>query len=301
MTLLWTMLACGPKTLATDPVLGLAPVEVLERLGQQDDVLWVERTGGSPRAVRRYNLEVGSEASLVLAMDMDMTVDIDGLVVPMVLPRMEIGLDSVVTGSNAMGFEVTADVTRCDAVGRPGADEAVVAALADTLGEMVGLRTVSTFSPTGTALGAHTSVPADASAELRGHVDSVNDSLSQLGLILPDQAIGAGAVWTRATRVGEDSFPLVMVTRSELISASRDVLEVRTEVSQFRVDPDAAPQAGTQVLRFEAGGQGATTQSMREAVPRTSHFAVSMALDLSADGQRMSNDTTMISTLTRLP
>jgi len=283
--------AVAEPTKAPEPTpVGDAPVAV--KAGPA--TIKVIEAGADPKIELALKPTAGTTQSALMTMTMEMQMNVAGQDVPMKLPPMKMGMSTTVDevrdgGDVAFTFKVdSADVGEAADV-----MPAVVEAMKAAIGKVVGMGGKSVIDPHGTVKEASFSLPADAPPEMKQVVDSFQQSLNQMSIPFPAEAVGVGGKWQSTTKLEQQGMKVDQVATYEVVSIEGSVLKLK-----FSMQHTAPPQAmalpqmpagvSAKLNEFSGSGMGEATIDLSKVLPTATEAknTMSMAMTVDQGGQK---------------
>ena len=253
------------------------------------------KPGAEPRQVVRYQLVKGVKSTIELAVDVELAAGSMGGPVPTLVMTMEIGADDVLPDGRMV---VRSTVTKVVAHDRPGSKLS-----ADTMsqqaGMLVGIGVVGTLSPNGTLSNAHLDFGAKVfPPEMQSQLGSLTKGFEKVALALPDQPVGAGAVWRTKKEIEESGAHMTAITTIELDAIDHATLAL-TRTAEVTGPDQTLQQMGVEVTMKHISGKG-TGKGKLDLSRMVFDGEMSDELhdELSGGGQTMPATMTMRSTYT---
>ncbi len=206
---------------------------------------------GSQR-VLRYHLAKGVKTPLELAMDVEMIAGGRGGKLPTLVMTMEIGADDVLPDGTAK-----LRMTVIDAQVRDRAGSAVPAGPMRALtAAMIGAVFTASLSPDGKLADAKFDAPKTLPAAVTAQLTQLTQSIEQLAMRLPGEAVGVGAKWSSRRTVTQNGLAMVTVTTVELTAIEGERVTFTTSSTLSAPDQNVQ-QDGVSITIKDVGGGGA--------------------------------------------
>jgi hypothetical protein len=286
---------CTDKTGAFDKAkwLDCAPTDTVA-------ISVINQGSGEAKALR-ISADPGHSENNRLTMDISMTMTMGPMgKMDMPLPTMIIDMRTEVLSVEENGnLTSTVEVAAVDVGVATGMMAGMEGELKATLQEMVGLKGEIVTSPTGFVVSGGFEAPPNASKEVLEQLKSMNDSLGNSSVPVPEGAIAPGAIWETLMRDSSSGMDIVQHTRAELVSWEDDDAIIKLTLTQMLVDmspnlPDMPPGAEVDIKRFESTGTGdiRMRKGFVNPVDATSTVHLEMDMSVTAEGQTMDMDMT---------
>jgi hypothetical protein len=260
----------------------------------------VSSTGAQPRTALRYKLAAGTKETMLVATGIGISMVMEGMSMPaMELPTMKMTADLAVTSVTPAG-DITYDMAYTDmtAEALPGTDPSVATMMQAAAGGIKALKGSFTVSDRGIIKSSTLNMDAITDPTLRQTLSAVSSSLQSLSMPLPAESVGVGAKWevrqaTKAT--GAVTFQRI---ECELVSVDAQAATIKMKMEQIvppqAISNPAVPGVTMNVEKAAGAGEGTTTVRFGSLVPTSemsSNIAMTMAMDLNGQTQRITADT----------
>ncbi len=257
--------------------------------------------GAEPRRVLRLQIKPGDKQTLAMTvktgMDMGMG---EAAGQAMQLPTIQMAMDVTITGVSAEG-----DIAYAMTIGETSlADEAgalpqVAEAMKASLNSIKGLTSKGTTSNRGISKETELKVPAGADPQTRQSMEQMKDSMSNMTVGLPEEAIGPGAKWEVSKVVKSQGMTINQTTTFELLSIEGDLLKVKSTIAQQaanqKIQSPAMPGLNLDLTKMTGAGSGEITFDLTRLLPTLattkSHSEVSMGVNIGGQNQTMTRKT----------
>jgi len=248
--------------------------------------------GTEPRTQLRFAPEAGSSETATMAMGMDMEMKVQDQTIPIKMPQfiMKMGVDITSVDKESGDFSYKLDLTDAT-VGEgagPGVDATVVETMRDMLQKMKGMSGTATVTARGNVQSANFTVPPNAPAEIRQVIDSFQQSMQQISVPFPEEAVGVGAIWQVTSVVEQSGMKLGMVSVFELKTKDGESVTVSHQIKQSAdaqyVEAPGMPagsRAKLKMLKGEGSGEG--TFKFTKVLPQTFTSRLALALDMEVE------------------
>jgi len=250
----------GSAAAATSPT--LAPVP-------SPTVTLVDGGKGTKRKLR-YRYAAGTKDSARMTMDMKMAMSMNGQAMPSPpIPTMVLSLDTVITGVDKDGAARYEMTLHRSATPTEGADE-MARAMDKALSALDGLVGRATITDRGHHRDLHYDIPEGADPQARQMIQQMEGSMSQIGALLPDEAVGVGAKWDVRSRIVQNGIALDQVSQFELLAfdgvAGTVKVTVTGQADLAALDRSQIPP-GAELKDVRSTGVGETRFDLRRMMP----------------------------------
>jgi hypothetical protein len=250
--------------------------------------------GAEPRKVLRLHPSPGDKQTLSLTMKMAVETKMGEVETPaMKLPAMTINMDVTVKDVSDKGdiaYElVMGDTSIAD---EPGAMAQAVEAIKSALAGVKGMSATGTMSSRGFSKVTEFKVPPGADPQARQLMDQMKDSLSQLAVPLPEEAIGPGAKWEVRMPIKSQGMTIDQTAVCELVSLEGERLTTRRTITQRasnqKIENPAMPGMKLDLTKMTGKGTGELSLDLGKLLPSagTTDFHSETAMGLNMGGQK---------------
>jgi hypothetical protein len=229
--------------------------------------------GAEPRKVLRLHPSPGDKQTCALTLKIGMTTRIaeaqaPGMSLPAVKTTMEVTIKSVSPDGDITYEMVLSDASVAeDAETMPQTAEVTKASMA----KFKGLVSTGTMSNRGFRKSTETSAPPGADAKAKKLLDEMNDALSSLATLLPEEAVGAGARWEVASKLKSRGVTIDQTTTYQLVSIEGERVTTKVTTTQRAanqiIQSPTIPQLKTDLLKMAGRGTGEITFDLGQLLP----------------------------------
>ena len=263
-----------------------------------EPVLKLVEAGAEPRTALRFAPAAGTAEVATMTMTMKMEMDLQGQKIPVAMPPfvMKMGVDITEVAANG---DFTYKMALKEATVGEDTTGAVNGAVLDQMrgliGKMQGLGGDATVNARGAIIKSSFVVPPEAPQELKQVMDSLQQSMGQISVPFPEEAVGVGAKWEVTTEVAQGGMKIGMVSKFELKSIEGNVVTIAHEIVQTagaQVIQGPGMPEGTKatLLNLNGGGRGEGVFKLDGVLPTSFATAMTIALsmEVEAAGQKQS-------------
>ncbi len=251
--------------------------------------------GAEPRKVLRLHPKAGDKQALGVTMKMAMNIKAGEMPEQaMKLPAITIPMD-VTVKSVADNGDITYEMVMGEASisDEPGAAPMVAEAM------KYGLTGTGIVSNRGITKSVEMKMPADADPQIRQVMDQMKESFSNVGALLPEEAVGPGAKWEARMALKSQGMTIAQTLRYQLASIEGERLAAKIEISQSsanqKMQNPAMPGVKVDLTRMEGTGTGDLTLDLAQILPlqMTMDLHSEMSMGMSIAGQKQAMSMTM--------
>jgi len=242
--------------------------------------------GTGPLQVLRLTPKLGQKEQLVLTTQLSVGTSFSADQAPATtnLPSLALSCELEVTSVDQDGAFVTQlKVLAGGFEEDPAFPVDAAVELATTAEPLIGLTATSRTSDRGLVLAADVHVPSSATAPTRQLIENLKETLTQLALPLPVEAVGVGARWRVVSDLVTSGVRMRRTVMVELIELTGPNITLRTNVSQTapRQLLKLADTPATTIVTltsYEGRGEGELSLDLGRLVPDASHAMLSVQL-----------------------
>jgi hypothetical protein len=253
--------------------------------------LQIVSAGDAPRQLLRYRPPIGSQQKLEVSIDIDLRAQEMGGPMPTLVIAMTVGIDALLpTGQ----MRVRATIDDVSTHERPD-NKVRASAPAGPLEPLEGLAIDALLSPGGRLAGASVDRGGRTlSPDLEAQLASLVGNFEQTMMPLPDEPVGAGAVWRSSRVVNHDGMKLVAVNTITVTGLADDVLSytIDTDIhGQDQVVAQGDSRIAVTDIVGSAGGKGSIGLATMRV---TSELLAELRSEMKADDDETATRMTMV-------
>lgn len=250
---------------------------------EQAQVKLVE-AGSSPRQTFRFQPKVGSKQSFVMLMNMQQKMVVGGNAMPTpVLPTQKftiaVEVADVSTEGDIRSDWIYQDIEILDEGDTP---KAVADKMRELMKPLAGMSGSVVVSNRGFTKKVNFEMPQGVEPQLRQMLSGMMDSMDKLSAPVPEEAIGAGAIWKVNQQVTANGLSLDQVATYKVVSIDKQGYHLDIGVEQVAKEqwinpPNLPPTTKIKLRSLDSSGTGTMTLASELLMPRDSD------LDLKSD------------------
>jgi hypothetical protein len=276
-----------------------------------EPVLKLIEAGAEPRTALRIAPTAGTSEVATMTMKMTMEMDLQGQKIPVAMPPfvMKMGIDiTEVAASGDFTYKMALKEATVGEDPSGAVNPAVLEQMRGLIGKMQGLGGEATVNARGAVVKSDFVIPPDAPQELKQVMDSLQQSMGQISVPFPEEAVGVGAKWEVTTEVAQGGMKIGMVSKFELKSIEGNVVTIAHEIvqtagAQVIEGPGMPAGAKATLLNLNGGGRGEGVFKLDGVLPTAfataMNIALSMEVDAAGQKQALSMKTDLDLKLTR--
>jgi hypothetical protein len=257
--------------------------------------------GAEPRAVLRLHPKAGDKQTLGATMKMAMNIKAgempeQAMKLPAITIPMDVTVKSVADNGDITYEMVMGEASLSD---EPGAAPMVAEAMKSSVSKLNGLTGTGIVSNRGITKSVEMKMPADADPQIRQVMDQMKESFSNVGALLPEEAVGRGAKWEARMALKSQGMTIAQTLRYQLASIEGERLAAKIEISQSsanqKMQNPAMPGVKVDLTRMEGTGTGDLTLDLAQILPlqMTMDLHSEMSMGMSIAGQKQAMSMTM--------
>jgi len=263
-------------------------------LAKAAPVVAIVHAGSGPTAPLRLGMAAGQSQSMDVVWAMSMTMNMDGLAVPMDVPPVKIQLEA--TASEETDGDKIVYLSRVKSLGLQAAGGApsnpMLASMEAEMKKLAGVVTQVVISRSGAPISTEWTELGEASESM---VRELTSAMNQALVVFPATAVGVGAKWTVTEDVVERGVKLKRKTVLELTERDGSKVWLSLTMSADLLSPEVhspeLPAGSTATMTaFEMNGSGTVVMDLAQLFPLKSDVSVGVktSMAVSAAGQTMS-------------
>jgi hypothetical protein len=254
--------------------------------------------GAEPRAVLRLHPKTGDKQTLGMTMKIAMNIKAgempeQAMKLPAITMPMDVTVKSVADNGDITYEMVMGEASLSD---EPGAAPMVAEAMKSSISKLNGLTGTGIVSNRGITKSVEMKIPADADPQIRQVMDQMKESFSNVGVLLPEEAVGPGAKWEAKMPLKSQGMTIAQTLRYQLAAIEGERLAAKMEISQSaanqKIQSPAMPGLKVDLTRMEGTGAGDLTLDLAQVLPSQltmdMHSEMSMGMNIAGQKQTMS-------------
>lgn len=254
--------------------------------------------GKGKRQKLRYKVQPGTSERLRMDMDMSMRMSMGGQAlhdvrVPVTRFLMDIDVTDVTAEGHVRYRFRHAGVELLDT---PGVQPEVRAAMQQALSGMESMRGHALVTDRGVVLEGGFEAGSLADPQLQQFLSSLEQSIQQMSVPLPAEAVGVGAKWEVRSRIEANGMTFHQTARFQLVELAGDRFKCKITITQTAKAqpiqaPGMPPGAHAELVSLKGAGTGEMDVHLDRLTP-TSHanLATDMKMRMQAGGQSLEMD-----------
>lgn len=285
---------------APQPAGGEAPTPALAG-GITPPTIEVLSTGAEPRQQLRFAPTAGQVDVMKMVMTMTITIDMGN---GMALPAQT---TPAITMYNTSTVETVAEGQITQKVvfdryemGEAGAEGAMMAAaMGQAFDQMKGFEQRMMYDARGTVLSGDLSLPPGMDPQMAQSLESVNQSLEQAMLRLPEEAVGVGAKWKEISTIKNNGLEIEQTAEYTADKIDGNKVSVSSVITQSpktkKIEVPNMPGATVDLVEFDSKGTGKIELELDHMIPLSGQSTMDTSLTVEADagGQKQKVKTTI--------
>jgi hypothetical protein len=250
--------------------------------------------GAEPRKALRIHAAPGNKQTLGLtakmALDMGMG---GGSGQTMKLPAIQLTMEATVKSVSSdgdMAYEIViADASVAD---EPGTLPQIAEAMKAALGSVKGLASTGSMSSRGISQGGDMKLPPGADPQMRQSMDLIKESLSNISLPLPEEAVGSGAKWEVKQALKSQGMTIQQTATYQLASVEGERVIVKGSMVQTAADQKiqnpAIPALKMDVAKMTGEGNANLAFDLSRLLPSraTAESRAEISMEMNVGGQK---------------
>ncbi len=243
--------------------------------------------GAEPRQLLRYDLGAIQPQSLNMDMTMSMTMSTPFGDMSTPLPTVRSVLSVTGATPTDRGARVNMVIERFEVLPREGVEPMMLQMLQGTLSQMANIAGWMEIDDRGNVLDGGFDY-GGADPAIAQQMQSMQDSLRQVAVPLPEEPVGVGARWESTAGVDANGISVTQVASFRVDEISASGVRFTTSVSQTaetQTITDAATGMAMELASLNASGTGTSTLQLNTVVPTaTASMSLTMVMRQSGAG-----------------
>jgi hypothetical protein len=257
-------------------------------------------TGSEPRQPLRFAPSAGQVDVMKMVMNMTISIDMGGMALP-AQTTPPITMYNTSTVETVAAGQITQKVVfdRYE-MGDAGPESAMmVAAMGKAFDQMKGFEQRMVYDARGAVLSGDLSLPPGMDPQMAQSLESVNQSLEQAMLRLPEEAVGVGAKWKEVSTIKNNGLEIEQTAEytAEAIDGNKvSVTSVITQAPKTKtIEVPNMPGATVDLIEFDSKGSGKIELELDHMIPLSGQSTMDTSLTIEADagGQKQKIKTTI--------
>jgi hypothetical protein len=250
--------------------------------------------GDEPRQVLRLHPKAGEQQTVVMTVKVSMGVEMPNAPLQMAkLPAMVITLAASppsVLPDGDVQFDLV--IQDADVAAEPGNTPEMLDAMRAQLSVVKGLAVTRVATCRGFTRKTELKIPPGSSDAVRTAMEEMKESFATTEVLLPEEAVGAGARWEIKRKIRTGGMTLDQTTACRLESAEGNVIVTKATIQRRagsqKIAHPMMPQAKVDLVKFSGSGSAALTVDLERILPTqgTIEDATEMTLGVDAGGQK---------------
>lgn len=213
--------------------------------------LQIVSSGNEPRKLLRYHIAKGTTQGLELTVDMTLNAGEMGGPLPTVVMSMLLAAEDV--GADG---SVKLHTTVVDAVAKDRAESKVAAtALSGPLDAMKGIAMTATLASNGRISKSQVEGAKQLPPDVQAQLNALTSSFENVLMTLPNEPVGAGAVWRSSRAIEQNGLKLTSVNTFAITAIDGDTVKYTIDTEVHGADQQVT-QGGTTVEIKDITGTG---------------------------------------------
>lgn len=224
--------------------------------------------GTGAKQILRFTPAEGLEEVMTMTMDMAMAIDLPAGMgsQDQKMPTMKMTIANTVESVDENGdIHYAFEYRGAEVVDTPGVDPMVLGQMRQAMAAMEG----TTGSGVVTSRGVSKSFTQDLDPEL-AQMMNMGGEFNQYLTLLPEEAMGVGAIWEVHTDMDQQGLKLTQIARYTVISMDGDMVKLKTEITQTAAAQKFAPAGSPMEMDLQSmnsTGVGESSMSLKRMMP----------------------------------
>lgn len=252
--------------------------------------------GAEPRRELRYQFKPTGTVTMVMGMKMSMSMQFGEIQSPMTsMPRMENRMEIKTETLDPDGnLQYSFTLTKSGIAEGEDANPQIQAVLEKDLKAMEGMTGSATVTPRGLTKEAEINIPPTAPKSIEQMIQNLKQSIRQMSIPLPEEAVGVGAKWEIQSDVKNADISLTQTMLATLEAMDESSCKIKVAMKQSAEEqelkaPTLPPGATLTLKSLASDGDTSLDIDLTSLVPK-SHGEISSTsvMEVDQNGQQQS-------------
>lgn len=247
-------------------------------------------TGSGPKTKLRFSPKKGQVELMQLTMTMEISLDFGAAMPAQTQKTPPLKLVNKAETLEVSDSKITERIVfdRFEVDASAAGDAAMAAAMQKAMGEMKGFEQEMVYDRRGTVLEGELKVSPDANPQLAQSLENIGNTLEQVMVRFPEEAVGVGAKWTETSELDNSGAKIEQVATYELTEVEGDAITLETTIEQtpktkdFK-PPGMPPNVKVELVEFDSKGEGRIVYNLGNMLPDEGESKMDTKVKVAAD------------------
>lgn len=245
--------------------------------------------GADPKAELRYDIPVGMAQGTTMSMKMDSSQTMNGMAMPsQAIPEIRTPFSVKVDERSGADTKYQITMGEMEVVDDGSVPKQMIDMMRSMFAGTGGTVLRGVFDTRGVHKDIQIDTPNDAGPAMREQMSQSADSMKQMSMPLPEEAVGIGAKWTVEKEVESNGMKMKQTATCTLKERTGGTIVLDVKIHQS-ADPQAitnpqAPQMEIHLDALEGTGQGTMKIDLARMMPRESTMESSTKISMTVQG-----------------
>ncbi|NVB36463.1 hypothetical protein G6O69_01375 [Pseudenhygromyxa sp. WMMC2535] len=247
--------------------------------------------GSGDKKLLRFAPKVGQVERMEMTMTMEISLDFGAMMPPQTqkTPPMKM-VNKAETTAVADGKITTRVIFESFDVDTTaaGANAAMAEAMKTAMTQIQGFEQLMTYDDRGGVLEGDLKIPAGADPQVAQSLQNLGNTLEQVMIHFPEQAVGTGAKWRETVELDNNGMQIKQVSEYELVEIDGDTIKLESSIEQEPASkdfeaPGMPPGVEVDLVEFDSKGKGEIVYALGNMFPESGKSNMDTKVSLSAD------------------
>ena len=244
--------------------------------------------GAEPRELLRFSPKTGQVDRMAMTMTMHIKMELPGI------PKQDQKTPPIEMVSRAETLSVeegriTEEVSFDSYEVGEGGNPQMAAAMKTAMAQLEGFEQTLVYNERGDLVEGDMSMPTNANPQLAQSLENIGNTLEQVMVELPEEAVGAGAQWRKVSEFDNNGAKIQQTSTFNLESREGDQITLTTEIEQSALTKDFAPPGmppgvNVELRDFESSGGGEVVYDLSSMLPISGKTSMTTKFAVEASG-----------------
>lgn len=268
--------------------------------------------GEGDKVELRFAPKAGQVERMQLTMVMEVSLDFGAMMPPQTQKAPPITMVNRGETVDVQGGKITERVVfeSFDVAEGDGANAAMATAMREAMSALENFEQRMVYDTRGVVLEGELKIPANTDPQLAQSLDNLGNTLQQVMVRFPEEAVGKGAKWREVTTLESNGLKLEQTSEHSVVAIDGNRVTLSTSVSQKPASkdfeaPGMPPGVEVELVEFESSGGGEmvfdTGYMFPESGSSKMDTSVKVATEVQGQKQEFATNIKLTLTIERLP
>ncbi|MCA9696209.1 MAG: hypothetical protein KC431_01705 [Myxococcales bacterium] len=247
--------------------------------------------GSGDKALLRFSPKAGQVERMQLTMTMEISMDFGPAMPPQTQKTPPLKMVNKAETLSVADGKITERVTferfEIDETAA-GTNAMMATAMKSAMEQLQGFEQKLVYDERGGVLDGSLTIPADANAQVAQSLQNIGNTLEQVMVRFPEQAIGVGGKWRETTELDNNGLRLEQISEYELDGREGNQITLKTTVEQKPLNkefnaPGMPPGVKLDLVEFDSKGGGKIVYTLGNMLPDSGSSSMDTKVTVGAD------------------